>query len=149
MSRERSFECGLGRWRDAAKEDRERAVPRYMVENMQPNSVIVDIPVDEDGCFETSERFLKTGEQIFKKCGVWHICVPNMPGIVPKTSTPVLCRETFPYVKEIAQKGFERAVRENPALASGVVTHKGWLTHETLARDVGRMDRYKLLNKLL
>lgn len=124
-------------------------VPAWMIGGMQKNSVVVDIAIDQGGCFESSGRFFRTGEQIFNECGVWHICKPNMPGAVPGIATPALCKETFPYIKEIASKGFVQAVRENPTLASGVMTHKGWVTHRGLAESVERMDRYRPLEELL
>ena len=100
-----------------------KLVPEWMIKNMQPGSV--------------------------QKHGVVHYCVPNMPGMTPRESTPVLTRATFSYIRELAEKGFKRAVLENPALAKGVNTHKGWITHEGLADSIGRMKDYKPLTELL
>ena len=126
-----------------------KAVPEWMERGMKQGSVVADISIDQGGALESSYYYKKTGRQIFKKNGVWHYCGPNIPGRVPVDSTPALTRETFPYIHEVAGKGFERAVRENPALARGVNTHKGWVTHEGLARSIGRMKSYKPLSELL
>jgi alanine dehydrogenase len=125
-----------------------KLVPEWMVENMQPGSVVMDISIDQGGCFETS-RATSLRKQTFQKHGVAHYCVPNMPGMTPRESTPALTRETFPYIRELAEKGFENAVLENPALAKGVNIHKGWITHEGLADSIGRMKDYKPLSELL
>lgn len=126
-------------------------VPEQMIENMESGSVLEDVAIDQGGCFATSSDFFVHGKQIFTKHEILHVCIPNMPGTVPKISTPALCKETLPRIKEIAQKGFAQAVRENPALANGVMTHKGWVTSRALAEDkaVNRMDRYKPLEELL
>ena len=126
-----------------------KLAPKWMIGNMPRGAIAMDIPVDQGGALESSEYYKKTGRQIFKKNGVWHYCVPNIPGRVPVESTPALCKETFPYIAELVEKGFERAVRENPALAKGVNTHKGWITHEGLARSIGRIEDYKPLEEVL
>jgi alanine dehydrogenase len=130
-------------------EKQKKIVPEWMEKTMKPGAVLVDISIDQGGAFESSKYHKRTGKQIFKKNGVWHYCVPNIPGRVPADSTPALTRETFPYIAELAEKGFEQAVRENPALARGVNTHKGWITHEGLARSIGRMKDYKPLMEVL
>ncbi|MFY9458120.1 MAG: hypothetical protein WAP23_04350, partial [Candidatus Spechtbacterales bacterium] len=125
-----------------------KAVPEWMEKGMKSGSVTADISVDQGGAMETSDYHKQTGKQIFRKHGVWHYCVPNIPGRVPRDSTPALTRETFPYIAELAEKGFKRAVLENPALARGVNTHKGWITHEGLARSIGRTMDYKPLEEV-
>lgn len=126
-------------------------VPAWIMAKMPKNSVAEDISIDQGGCFGTSQEFFKHKKQTFRANGVIHRCVPNIPGKIPSIATPALCRETLPYFREIAQKGFARAVRENPALASGVVIHKGYVTCKALAEDpaVNRMDRYKPLEEVL
>lgn len=126
-----------------------KAVPEWMEKGMKPGSVTADISIDQGGAMETSAYHKQTGKQIFKKHGVWHYCVPNIPGRVPRDSTPALTRETFQYISQIAKKGFKQAVLENPALAKGVNTYKGWITHEGLARSIGRMTDYKPLKEVL
>ncbi len=124
-----------------------KLVPEWMVEKMQRGSVIMDISIDQGGCFETS-RETSLRKPIYQRHGVIHYCVPNMPGMVPRESTTALCKKTFPYILELAEKGFKRAVLENPALAKGVNTYKGWITHEGLARSIGRMTDYKPLKEV-
>ncbi len=126
-----------------------KPVSTRMIEGMPRSSIAVDISIDMGGCFESSSYFFETGKQHFVRYGVRHVCEPNMPGRVPKISTPELCNQTLPYLKEITQKGFARAVHENSALAKGVNTYKGWITHAGLAKSVGREGRYKPLSELL
>jgi alanine dehydrogenase len=130
-------------------EKQAKIVTERMIKNMPRGSVAIDISIDQGGALETSAHHEKPSKQVFLKHGVWHYCVPNMPGRVPREATPALTRETFPYIAELSEKGFERAVRENPALAHGVNTHKGWITHEGVARSIDKMKDYKPLDKLL
>lgn len=128
----------------------EKLVTRAMLKTMERNSVAVDVSIDMGGCFETSlERDLMTNSQVFFENGLVRYSVPNMPALVPQESTPRLTRETFHYIAEIADKGFARAVSENLALARGVNTFDGWITHEGLAESVGRKDKYKPIHELL
>jgi len=96
-----------------------KLVTKDMVKNMKEGSVIVDISVDQGGCIETT-RPTTHDEPTFIRYGIVHYCVANMPGIVPRTSTFALTNATMSYVLEIADKGFERAVSEDTALAKGV-----------------------------
>ena len=107
-----------------------KLVSEEMIKCMKPGSVAIDISIDQGGALETSEYHEEPSKQIFKKHGVVHYCVPNMPGRVPLDSTPALTRSTFPYILELSEKGFANAVLENAALARGVNTYKGWITHE-------------------
>lgn len=93
-----------------------KLITREMLKLMQPGSVIVDPSIDEGGCAETS---LPTTHDnpIFIEEGVIHYCVSNMPGAVPRSSTPALVNETLTYVLEVANKGWEKALAENPVLA--------------------------------
>jgi len=129
----------------------DKPVPEWVMARMPKNSVAEDISIDQGGCFATSEEFFRNGKQTFRVHGVIHRCVPNIPGKISRVATPILCQETFPYIKDIAQKGLARAVRENPVLASGVAVHKGRITCRALAEDenVNRMDRYRPLSELL
>lgn len=126
-----------------------KLISEEMVKSMKPGSVIIDISIDQGGALETSQHHEEPSKQIFKKHGVWHYCVPNMPGKVPADSTPALTRSTFPYILEISEKGFARAILENPALARGVNTYKGWITHAGLATSIGREKDYKPLSEIL
>lgn len=127
-------------------EKQAKLVPEWMIKNMQPKSILMDIPIDQGGCFETS-RETSLRKPTFQKHGVIHYCVPNIPAGVPRESTPALCRESFPYILEIANKGLKQAVRENPALRMGVNVHKGKITHRGLAASIGA--EYTPLENLL
>jgi alanine dehydrogenase len=107
-------------------------VTEEMVKTMKKGSVIIDVSIDQGGCFETSHP-TNHKEPTFIKHGIIHYCVTNMPGSVPRTSTLALTNETLPYILELADKGFERAVHENPALALGVNIHQGKIAHPALA----------------
>ena len=107
-----------------------------MVKTMKKGSVIIDVSIDQGGCAETS-RPTDHKHPTFVKHGVLHYCVTNMPGSVPRTSTLALTHETLPYVLELAEKGFDLAVRENPALALGVNIHQDKITHPALAEAIG------------
>jgi alanine dehydrogenase len=106
------------------------------VKAMQPGAVLVDISIDQGGCFETS-HVTTHAEPIFVVDDVVHYCVGNMPGAVPRTSTYALTNVTLPYVLEIASKGVEAAVRQDAALALGVNTWDGAVTNEGVAAATG------------
>ncbi len=110
-----------------------RVVTREMVRNMKPRSLIMDISIDEGGCVETS-RLTTHEHPTFVDEGVVHYCVPNIPSIVARTSTYAFLNAAFPFIMEIANKGVERAVTENPAIENGAVIYKGENRH--LARLV-------------
>jgi alanine dehydrogenase len=99
---------------------------------MRPGSVIVDVAVDQGGCFETT-RPTSHSDPVYEVDGVLHYCVANMPGIVPRTSTLALTNATLPYIVRIASMGVEAAIRENPGLAKGVNVMHGRVTCEAVA----------------
>ena len=103
-----------------------KLVSREMVSSMKKGSVIVDVAIDEGGCVETS-RATYHDNPIFVEEGVIHYCVKNMPGAVPKISTSALTAATLPYILEITNKGLEKAIKENPALARGIHVYQGEL----------------------
>lgn len=107
-----------------------------LVEAMQPGAVLVDISIDQGGCFETS-HVTTHAEPTFVVDNVVHYCVGNMPGAVPRTSTYALTNVTLPYVLAIASKGVEAAVRQNAALALGVNTWDGGVTNQGVADATG------------
>lgn len=111
-------------------------VTRAMVSKMKKGSVVVDVSIDQGGCFETS-RPTSHSEPVYEVDGVLHYCVTNMPGAVPRTSTFALAGVTFPYLKALAQLGFKRAVEADPALAAGVNTHGGKVVHPGVAKVFG------------
>ena len=99
-------------------------VTREMITAMRPGSVVVDVAIDQGGCFETS-RPTSHQDPTYEVDGVIHYCVTNIPGEVAATSTFALTNVTLRYVLAMANKGFERAVREDAALAKGVNVYQG------------------------
>lgn len=112
-------------------------VTEEMVETMEAGSVIVDVAIDQGGNFETTDRVTNHDEPTFIKHGVLHYSVPNMPGAVPQTSTVGLTNATVPYVLEIANKGYGKALKENEALLKGVNTIGGKVTNQGVASALG------------
>ena len=113
-----------------------RLVTREMLKTMKPGSVLVDVAIDQGGCFETS-RPTTHGDPIYMVDGVVHYCVANMPGAVPKTSTMALTNATLPYAIEIAGKGWEKAMRDNPEIKLGANVVKGKVTYKGVADAFG------------
>jgi alanine dehydrogenase len=113
-----------------------KLVTRELVRAMRPGSVIVDIAIDQGGCFETS-RPTTHANPTYVEEGVVHYCVTNMPGAVPRTSTFALTNATLPYVRAIADLGWEKALARDPGFAKGLNIHAGKLTFEAVARDLG------------
>ncbi|MCB0392685.1 MAG: alanine dehydrogenase [Bdellovibrionales bacterium] len=111
-------------------------VTKSMVEQMSEGSVVVDVAVDQGGCIETCKP---TSHQhpTFEINGVIHYCVPNMPGVVARTSTYALTNATFKYCSMIAAMGVEDAVSKDPALYLGLNTYGGYVSYEPVARDLG------------
>jgi len=110
-----------------------RLVTESMVRQMRPGSVIVDVAIDQGGSIETVDRVTTHSDPVYLRHGVLHYSVANMPGAVARTSTYALTNVTIPYAVEIAGKGWEKAVRENPALAKGVNVACGRITHQAVA----------------
>lgn len=111
-------------------------VTRAMLGNMRPGTVLVDVSIDQGGCFETSRPMMHS-DPTYVVDGVIHYCVPNMPGAVARTSTIALTGATLPYGVAIATKGLEQAVRDDPALALGVNLYRGKLTIPSVATAHG------------
>ena len=113
-----------------------KLVTRDMVLDMEPGSVLLDISIDQGGCIETMKP--TTHEYpTFEINGVIHYGVTNIPAAVARTSTYALTNVTFPYVLQLANKGFEKAIRENEALYKGVNVCHGKITYKTVADDLG------------
>ncbi|TAH37655.1 MAG: alanine dehydrogenase [Alphaproteobacteria bacterium] len=123
-----------------------RLVTKKMVENMIPGSVLVDVAIDQGGCFETS-RPTTHSDPVYKVNDVIHYCVTNMPGGVPRTSAFALNNATLPFVTAIAQKGWRKALSDNPHLANGLNVCLGEITFEAVAKDLGL--KYAPTEKLL
>jgi len=113
-----------------------RLVTRAMLKTMKPGSILVDVAIDQGGCFETSKPTTH-GDPIYMVDGVVHYCVANMPGAVPKTSTMALTNATLPYAVEIANKGWKKAMRENPEIKLGANVVKGKVTYKGVADALG------------
>jgi alanine dehydrogenase len=109
-----------------------KVVTEEIVEMMNPGAVVVDISVDQGGCFETT-KMTTHSDPTYVVHDVVHYCVGNMPGAVPHTSTYALTNSTLPYVVALANGGVESAAREDPALARGVNVYKGSLVYEPVA----------------
>jgi alanine dehydrogenase len=109
-----------------------KLVTREMLGLMKPGSVLVDVAIDQGGCFETSHPTTHD-EPIFEVDGIVHYCVANMPGAVPITSTKALTNVTLPYVEAIADRGVAGAITADPALAKGVNVVGGRVTYEAVA----------------
>jgi alanine dehydrogenase len=113
-----------------------KLVTRAMLKKMRPGSVIVDIAIDQGGCFETS-RPTTHADPTYVVDGVLHYCVANMPGAVPRTSTFALTNATLPYVRALADLGWQAALKQDPGLAAGLNVHAGTITHSAVARSLG------------
>lgn len=109
-----------------------KIVTREMVERMRAGSVLVDVAIDQGGCFETSHPTSHSAP-IFEVAGTIHYCVTNMPGAVPRTSTIALSNVTLDYGLAVARHGLEAAIAADPALALGVNTMNGHVTHAGVA----------------
>jgi alanine dehydrogenase len=103
---------------------------------MKPGAVLVDIAIDQGGCFETS-RPTTHAAPTFVEAGVIHYCVTNMPGAVARTSTFALNNATLPFTLALADKGWRRALREDAHLRAGLNIHGGRVMHAAVAGDLG------------
>ena len=114
-----------------------KLVTREMVARMQPGSVLVDVAIDQGGCFETS-RPTTHDDPIYTVDGVLHYCVANIPGAVARTSTFALNNATLPFILALADKGVVRALADDPHLRNGLNVHAGRITHPAVAEGLGR-----------
>lgn len=114
-----------------------KLVTREMLGGMKKGSVLVDVAVDQGGCFETTHATTHT-HPTYEVDGIVHYCVANMPGAVPRTSTFALTNATLNLALALANKGFERAVEEDPHLRAGVNVHAGKLTYKAVAESQGK-----------
>jgi alanine dehydrogenase len=110
-----------------------KLVSAAMIRRMRPGSVVVDVAIDQGGCFETS-RPTTHADPTYTLDGVIHYCVTNMPGAVPRTSTIALNNATLPYTRALADKGWERATAEDRGLAAGLNIVRGRLVHPAVAQ---------------
>jgi len=120
-----------------------KLVKREHLKAMKENAVFVDVAIDQGGCAETS-RVTSISDPVYEEEGVIHCCVPNIPALVPHTSTFALTNATLLYLQDLADKGFEQAIADNPALRRGVNTHQGEVTCPAVAEAQGRRWREML-----
>lgn len=114
-----------------------RLVRRDMISAMKRGAVVVDVAIDQGGCFETSRPTTHT-DPVYVVDNVVHYCVSNMPAAVPHTSTFALTNATFPYLMELANNGLAAACEHNAAIREGVNTYRGKVTHAGVAESQGR-----------
>ena len=114
-----------------------RLITRDMLIPMQKGSVVVDVGIDQGGILETS-RPTTHSDPIFEVEGVIHYCVANMPGALARTSTFALTNATFPYALDLAEKGYKKALKEDPSLRTGLNVCLGALTHPEVAKAQGK-----------
>jgi alanine dehydrogenase len=114
-----------------------KLVTEEMVKAMEPGSVLVDVAIDQGGCIETIDHITTHSDPTFVKHGVIHYAVANMPGAVARTSTIALTNVTIDYALEIANKGWQSAVRRHPGLAKGVNVTQGKVTYKAVADAIG------------
>jgi alanine dehydrogenase len=113
-----------------------KLVTREMVSHMKQGAVVVDVAIDQGGCFETSHATTHA-DPTYVVDGVVHYCVANMPGAVPRTSAHALNNATLPYTLQIATLGWRAALQTNPHLRNGLNVAFGKVTQAEVARDLG------------
>lgn len=123
-----------------------KLVTREMLRKMRPGSVLVDVSIDQGGCFETSHATTHDNPTYVEE-NIVHYCVANMPGAVPRTSTFALNNATLPFTLALADKGYKQALLDDPHLLNGLNVHKGHITYEAVANDLGY--RYKSAKEAL
>jgi alanine dehydrogenase len=123
-----------------------KLVRREMIKLMKPGAVVVDVAIDQGGCFETSHATTHTDPTYYVD-GVLHYCVSNMPAAVPHTSTFALTNATFPYLLQLANLGLEKACKDSQPIREGVNTYQGSVTYQAVAESQGR--EWKELSSLM
>lgn len=113
-----------------------KLITREIIANMKPGAVVVDVAIDQGGCFETSKATTHQ-DPTFVVDGVVHYCVANMPGAVPQTSTYALNNATLPFSLSMANQGWKQAMQQDANLLAGLNVHEGTLTYEAVAQAQG------------
>jgi alanine dehydrogenase len=113
-----------------------KLVTRAQLGTMKPGAAIVDVAIDQGGCFETS-RATTHKDPIYEVDGIMHYCVANMPGAVARTSTQALGNATLPFALALADHGWRKACAANPHLLAGLNTHAGRLTYAAVGAALG------------
>ncbi len=114
-----------------------KLITKPMLKTMRPGSVLVDISIDQGGCFETSKPTTHS-DPVFTVDGIIHYCVANMPGAVARTSAFALNNATLPFTLALANKGYKKALQDDPHLANGLNVYEGAIAHEAVAKDLGK-----------
>jgi alanine dehydrogenase len=114
-----------------------KLITKAMLKTMRPGSVLVDISIDQGGCFETSHATTHS-DPVFTVDGIIHYCVANMPGAVARTSAFALNNATLPFALALANKGYKQALIDDPHLANGLNVYEGAIAHEAVAKDLGK-----------
>ncbi|EBA16742.1 alanine dehydrogenase [Roseobacter sp. SK209-2-6] len=113
-----------------------KLVSRAQLSEMKPGAVLVDVAIDQGGCFETS-RATTHADPIYEVDGIMHYCVANMPGAVARTSTQALGNATLPFMLNLANKGWRQACEDDPHLLNGLNVHAGKLTYYAVGKALG------------
>jgi len=113
-----------------------KLVTRAQLATMKPGAAVVDVAIDQGGCFETS-RPTTHDDPVFEVEGIMHYCVANMPGAVPRTATQALGNATLPFLLALADKGWRQACADDPHLLDGLNVHAGQLTNYAVGRALG------------
>ncbi len=113
-----------------------KLISRAQLSDMKPGAALVDVAIDQGGCFETS-RATTHAEPIYDVDGIMHYCVANMPGAVARTSTIALGNATLPYMLALADKGWRQACEDDPHLLNGLNVHAGHLTYYAVGKALG------------
>jgi len=113
-----------------------KLISREQLSTMKPGAVLVDVAIDQGGCFETSKATTHD-DPIYEVDGIVHYCVANMPGAVARTSTLALGNATMPFMLALADKGWKQACTDDPHLLAGLNTHKGKLTYAAVGAALG------------
>ena len=114
-----------------------KLITRAMLKTMRPGAVLVDISIDQGGCFETSHATTHD-DPVFMVDDIIHYCVANMPGAVARTSAFALNNATLPFTLALANKGYKQALKDDRHLADGLNVYEGAIAHEAVAHDLGK-----------
>jgi alanine dehydrogenase len=113
-----------------------KLISRAQLIDMKPGAALVDVAIDQGGCFETS-RATTHADPIYEVDGIMHYCVANMPGAVARTSTQALGNATLPFLLNLADKGWKQACEDDPHLLNGLNVHAGQLTYYAVGKALG------------
>ena len=115
-----------------------KLIPESVVKKMKQGSVIIDVAIDQGGNVETIDRITTIQDPVFEKYGVLHCAIPNIPSMVPRTSSYAYSYAMYPYLKSIGELGIIEAIKENQDLSNGVNTFNGEITNAAVAQSLNR-----------